>query len=87
MSNLQKLNIQEMTDEKPHGTPDKNCWRDLPPTEKQLQLIQDLRDQSPYYFEGKTRGEASDFIDKALEEIHAANLVDLSMRGLDIYDN
>lgn len=62
-------------------------WRDLPPTEKQLQLIEELKDQSPYGFEGKTRGEASDFIDMALEEIYAANECELEMRGLDIYNN
>lgn len=64
-----------------------SSWRDLPPTEKQLQLIEELKDQSPYEFEGKTRGEASDYIDMALAEIYAMNELELSMRGLDIYDN
>lgn len=62
-------------------------WRNLPPTEKQLQLISDLKDQSPYEFCGNTREDACDFINKALNEIYARNELELSARGLDIYDN
>lgn len=39
-------------------------WRNLPPTEKQLELISEL--QWMCEFKGKTRGEASDFISKYL---------------------
>jgi len=60
-------------------------WRNLPPTEKQLQS--DLKDQSPYEFCGNTREDACDFINKALNEIYARNELELSARGLDIYDN
>ena len=39
-------------------------WRNLPPTEKQLELISELQWMGE--FKGKTRGEASDFISKYL---------------------
>ena len=64
-----------------------SSWRELPPTEKQLQLIEELKEQSCYEFNGKTRGEASDYIDIALTEIYAANECSLEMHGLDIYNN
>ena len=43
-----------------------NNWRDLPPTEKQLEYISNIEEfgvQTPK-FTGTTRGEASDYIDK-----------------------
>lgn len=42
-------------------------WRTLSPTQKQLELIAEMQEFSDYplpKFEGKTRGEASDYIDK-----------------------
>ena len=42
-------------------------WRDDPITDKQKQLIADMQEFSCYplpRFEGKTKGEASDYIDK-----------------------
>lgn len=40
-------------------------WRSKEPTEKQLVYIRDMMEFSPYplpMFEGKTRGEAADYI-------------------------
>ena len=48
-------------------------WRDKEPTEKQLQFIADIQEFSPYsspLFTGKTRGEASDYIDKYGKDAH-----------------
>lgn len=42
-------------------------WRSKEPTEKQLVYIRDMMEFSPYplpMFEGKTRGEAADYIDQ-----------------------
>lgn len=42
-------------------------WRELEPTEKQLALIAEMQEFSDYplpVFKGKTRGDASDYIDK-----------------------
>lgn len=42
-------------------------WRNDPVTDKQLQLINDMFEFSDYplpLFEGKTKGEASDYINK-----------------------
>ena len=42
-------------------------WRDDAMTEKQRQLIEDMQEFSCYpipRFDGKTKGEASDYIDK-----------------------
>ena len=48
-------------------------WRDKKPTEKQLRLIADIQEFSPYsppLFRGTTRGKASDYIDKYGELAH-----------------
>ena len=42
-------------------------WRNEPATEKQLAYIQEMQEFSPYTlpkFEGKTKGEAADYIDR-----------------------
>ena len=39
-------------------------WRDEAPTEKQLKLIHSLEKQFGITFNGSTKGEACDFIDK-----------------------
>ena len=48
-------------------------WRNLPPTQKQLDYIAELREMSelplpPY--KGSTRGEASDWIDANISRAH-----------------
>lgn len=46
-------------------------WRDKEPTKKQLDLIRDIEDYSPYMppkFKGTTRGEAADYIDKHVKD-------------------
>lgn len=48
-------------------------WGDLPVTEAQLRYIRDMQEMSPYplaEFKGKTRGEASDYIDKNMPLAH-----------------
>ncbi len=43
-------------------------WKNLPPTYKQLNLIKDIEDDYDVKFNGKTRGEASEFIDKYMKK-------------------
>ena len=48
-------------------------WRDDPATEKQLAYIQEMQEFSEFplpSFEGKTKGEASDYINKYIEQAH-----------------
>jgi len=48
-------------------------WRDLPPTQKQLDYIVEMNEFSEWIlptFKGKTRGEASDYIDKWIKVAH-----------------
>jgi len=48
-------------------------WRDKEPTEKQLKLIAEIREFSEYSpppFDGTTRGEACDWIQKHLKLAH-----------------
>ena len=48
-------------------------WRNDPVTDKQLQLINDMFEFSDYplpLFEGKTKGEASDYINKYVKLAH-----------------
>ena len=39
-------------------------WRELEPTEKQMNLIRDIDRFLPNSFSGSTRGDASDYINK-----------------------
>ena len=48
-------------------------WRNDPVTEKQMQLIQDIQEFSEYHppaFKGKTKGEASDYINAHIKLAH-----------------
>lgn len=48
-------------------------WRDDPVTEKQLDYCHELSENSPYnipQFNGRTKGEASDYIDKYAKQAH-----------------
>lgn len=48
-------------------------WRDEPATEKQISYCHELSEHSPYnipQFTGKTKGEASDYIDKYSKDAH-----------------
>lgn len=48
-------------------------WRDDPATEKQLEMIGDIRESSDWplpLFTGKTKGEASDYIDRWIGKAH-----------------
>ena len=48
-------------------------WRNDPATDKQLRLIRDMFEFSDYplpLFEGKTKGEAADYINKYAELAH-----------------
>ena len=45
-------------------------WRDEKPTYKQLNMIKDLEDDFGEKFNGITKGEASDYIDKWLKVAH-----------------
>lgn len=48
-------------------------WRDDPATEKQLEMIRDIREFSDWplpLFTGKTKGEASDYIDRWIGKAH-----------------
>ena len=44
-------------------------WRDDKPTYKQLNMIKDLQDEFGEEFNGTTKGEASDYIDKWMKVI------------------
>ena len=47
---------------------EKMNWRDKQPTEKQIELIKEMHSYCRIPdFEGKTRGEASDYIDKYMD--------------------
>ena len=59
-------------------------WRMLPPTPKQLALIAEMQEFSEYplpFFEGKTRGEASDYIDKWIKTAHEMPVDADELRG------
>ncbi len=48
-------------------------WRDDPATEKQLEMIRDIREFSDWPlppFTGRTKGEASDYIDRWIGKAH-----------------
>jgi hypothetical protein len=50
-----------------------NDWRSKKPTEKQLRYIEEMQEFSEFplpKFEGHTRGEAADYIDKYIEQAH-----------------
>ena len=50
-----------------------STWRSKEPTEKQLQHIMEMQEFSPYpltAFDGKTRGEAADYIDQYSKVAH-----------------
>lgn len=52
-------------------------WRDKPMTEKQIEMIKNMYANTEIpipKFEGRTRGEASDFIDKWLSTTHESIL-------------
>ena len=48
-------------------------WRDAPITDKQMEYIRDMQEFSVFPipdFDGKTRGEASDYIDRYAKMAH-----------------
>lgn len=48
-------------------------WRNLPPTEAQMEYIALLHERSEYQmppFDGTTRGEAADYIDRCVKLAH-----------------
>lgn len=48
-------------------------WKDEPATEKQLQYIREMQEFSEFplpKFDGKTKGEAADYIDKYAKTAH-----------------
>lgn len=48
-------------------------WRNDQPTEKQMKLIFEMHEMADHplpRFEGKTKGEASDYIDKYIKDAH-----------------
>lgn len=53
------------------------AWRDDPATEKQLEMIRNMNEFSEYPlppFKGKTKGEASDYIDTWIAKSHESIL-------------
>lgn len=57
-------------------------WRNEPMTEKQKELIAEMQEFSEFplsEFNGKTKGEASDWIDKNIKKAHETmNLYEMS---------